>query len=199
MYDNEGLIGGSHSLTRIHVRRDLMGLEVVPDIFVAMDSGGQEPVLVRQYSFMAFARFYYNRICKSIDGDYESLPPPPIAMDPLSNSTLATALLSRSSVSNLITRCLPSQGDSADEGSGGNERVPRPEITPAHKARLLRQLHASVTPHQDPAVLPDIFEFRGKHADLYRATLEQEVKNKILWETQHGSAISVLRALKRVE
>ena len=38
MYDNEGLIAGSRSNTRIHVRRDLIGLEVAPDMFVAKDS-----------------------------------------------------------------------------------------------------------------------------------------------------------------
>ena len=76
-YDNEGLIMGPRSRTRIHVRRDLVQLEVEPDMLVAMESGGHQPVLVRQYSFMAFARFYYNRICKSIEGDYELLPPPP--------------------------------------------------------------------------------------------------------------------------
>ena len=118
---------------------------------------------------------------------------------PRGDPTLATAKASRPDVSVSNTRHSSSQMDSADDGSvsGGDRHIPRPEMNPAHKARLLRQLQASVTPHQDSTALPDIFGFRRQHANLYKETSDQKVKNEILWETQCGSAIAILHSLKK--
>jgi len=73
--NKEGLLRGSQNLTRIHVRKDLCGVDVQPEIFLAVAGQEARPVAVRQYSFKAFARFYYNRICTAVEGDYECLPP----------------------------------------------------------------------------------------------------------------------------
>jgi hypothetical protein len=73
------LIEGAQDLIRIHIRKDLDGLDVDGDLLVfkrpaAEGMGSQGPLVVRQYSYLAFGRFLYNRLCIEFEGDYEPLP-----------------------------------------------------------------------------------------------------------------------------
>jgi hypothetical protein len=73
------LAPGSRRLIRIHIRKDLDDFDVEPETSLAReprsDGTHRKPLCVRQYSYLAFARFFYNRLCRDTDGDYEPLPP----------------------------------------------------------------------------------------------------------------------------
>ena len=205
VFQEQVLIQGPKPLTRIHVRSDLVGLEVLPDTFVAIEGERHHPVEVRQYSFMAFARFFYNRICKAVDGDYEWLPAPPTAsishtgttsprspafrqLDPQSAVIRPPLIGPKSEVKTTSTECPSSRRDD----------IKTPDIRQELKVTLMSQLRVSVTPHRNPKVEPkDIFT-EGAWLSYVEA-VDQNAKNHVLWLAQLRGAVCALSALGRNE
>jgi len=201
VFEEQALIQGPKSLTRIHVRSDLSGLDVLPDSFVAIEGKNREPVVVRQYSFMAFARFYYNRICKAVDGDYDPLPAPPIASVPNAGPTSSENPATQRSDGRLATSGPPIVGPSSAAKLSAEAFLPsqhdamkKPKIVHELEATLMGQLWAAITPHQNPKIGPkDIFTDDDRLA--WTGAVDQHAKNQILWLAQLRSAVCALSAL----
>jgi hypothetical protein len=205
VFQEQVLIEGPKPITRIHVRSDLSGLDVLSDTFVAIEGEKRGAVVVRQYSFMAFARFYYNRICKAVDGDYDPLPAPLTASvldaGPTTFQNPATQQLD----GRLAIGGPPIVGPSSAVKLSAEASLPSlhdvittPKIMYESRATLMCQLWAAITPHQNPTIGPrEIFTDDDWLA--WTGAVDQHAKNQILWLAQLRSAVCALSALARKE
>jgi hypothetical protein len=160
-YDAQKLARGRRHCTRIHVRRDLSGLDVEPDALIKRDDKPKRrAVHVQQYSFLAFARFYYNRICSMIEGDYEPFP----ALVP----TTPSAIGSRSETGILPVNAAPAvpsgrrtlQSEErvamhTDEGGPASALI----NGPGSRAKLMRQLGRALAPCNLASRAPKVFDY----------------------------------------
>lgn len=192
---------GSNALTRIHVRSDLSGLDVQPDIYLTTGGPKRRRYAVRQYSFMAFARFYYNRICRHYKNYYLPLPAPTSTR--LASIVSNHDLASRGRVSDKPLPATMPAVDGLQDGANtaldgartiSNEDDERPEPGRQLDLQLMSRLHTSVTPLQTPTMKPDGIISEGEWL-RYTEAVDQHVRNRIMWLAQLRTAVNVLSTL----
>lgn len=104
---------------------------------------------IRQYSFLAFARFYYNRICSTIEGDYDPLPPLSTSKAPAASRSATMPAESPRSVLRTGER-MPRDRNVAKSVDGGGESSVLDRV-PETKEALMRQLRVALIPwHESP-------------------------------------------------
>jgi len=161
-YDAQKLARGRRHCTRIHVRRDLSGLDVEPEALIRRDDKPKrKAVHIQQYSFLAFARFYYNRICSMIEGGYEPLPPlSPTGSSVIDNRNEARVLPVEiaPAVSGSGIPTSQSKGHAAKDTVGARQ-TPFFNGGPEVKAKLMYQLRIALAPCDLATRAPKVFNY----------------------------------------
>jgi hypothetical protein len=204
--DERELFQGEQQQTRIHVRVDLRGLAVKPDVF---RGGKGRQLTAHQYSFMAFARFLYNRICMITEGHYESLPNLGVAAPPIPTPKLElTSSGSRSSFEEqpapvwMTPEAALAQVDPAEALVPLNpvEDTSQSDTRSRVKAKSMIRLHAAVTPLLTDSMEAEVLicccrEDRSR----YREAVGQDAKNIAQWKAQRRTASLTIGVLKKHE
>ena len=190
--------------TRINVRRDLSGLEVGPDTFPARQPRGTRNIVVaHQYSVLAFGRFFYNRICAHIAGDYESLPElerqeataPTSPLDDTISQEQTPAL--RMPLENALAPEDVAEALVATDGVGDDLQS---NVSTKAKAKAMTRLRAAVTPRLNKSQKTEILGSCPKHIrSCYRDAVEQDVKDAARWSAQIYVTRNIVGNLKSSE
>jgi hypothetical protein len=157
------LFMGHRQSIRIRISTGLSGLATEPRLQGPGDEGTR--FRAHQYSFLAFGRFFYNRICRCVDSDYPPLPASAIATaTPIPRQVISSSSSGLRHAAEPVLILTPldaatAENDDVGEASmrDGGEGVLLSETRSETKARLMNELRACVTPHQDPSVEPVIF------------------------------------------
>lgn len=187
---------GLADITRIRIRTDLEGLGVQPDHVV--NRGGWIK-RVRQYGFLAFGRWFYNRICSAIGGDYEVLPPPAFNKtsyaDGLERPTVPTRSLNDHTIPGraAASRSMPNHTAAGDRVA---TLRPPSETTAEALKRHMECLRLAATP-DDPSAEPEIFTTVPKDRSAYLSAVGQDAKDIILGLAKLRLAASALYGLEK--
>jgi hypothetical protein len=119
---------------------------------------------------MAFARFFYNRICLATEGDYEVLP------SSMTGISVTPTLVHASGSAGRTTQVLEETPDGMQmdthegEHINADDKVSEPPL-PISNTRVLALdiLRAAVTPDEDPSTIPKLLlsEFTTRLLDSY--------------------------------
>ena len=181
-YTEEELSLGSRRLTRIRVRADLSGFDVEADTKLTRKTAKIiKKIRVRQQSFLAFARFYYNRICSAIEGHYEPLP---------ALQTVPTALLDRSS--------LPTSDLNASGVIGSGMSYHRHPTDPSMSAELMEQLRVSVT-YFDASTAAEMIAHHASQRERFAQVPDVQSQYLFIIKLQIRMAMSALHYLNSNE
>jgi len=194
IYNEAELLGGSASSQRIHVRKDLSGFETLEDTKVDHDHGNKrKSVVIQQYSFMAFARFYYNRICSTIDGDYEKIPMSiESALPPVdAGNSLQPAMIEETGSAVGQARNDRIQIDLEDEQSS------HAETDAEARLKLMALFRVAITPHHLTSAIPEVFAYATKSLPAYVEAADPETKDFILERTQIRTVMFALLGLRK--
>lgn len=189
---------------RICVRKDLPGLEVGPDICPARKPGGnRRNIVAHQYSFLVFGRFFYNRVCAHIAGDYEPVPElrqadtfaPPSTRDDASFEKQQPAL-------DMLQEITVTQGDSAETlvVTDGVGDILQSTVSSKAKAKAMTRLRAAVTPRPTKSQKTEILgSCPGRIRSSYHDAVDQDVKDAAQWNAQRLVAAQMIGTLKVYE
>jgi hypothetical protein len=208
-YDEQQLVRGPRHLVRIRIRGDLSGFDIAPDAYVNDEEKNRKPVRIHQYSSLAFARFYYNRICSTIEGDYE--PPPEPKQEEITSATSPSDDASDGtetwSEEQLPAGCSPLETtrDGVDNGGAlmatdvADDSL-QSDTRSRGEAKTMTRLHAAVSPYLTESMEAEVLvccphEVRSR----YRETVEQDAKHKARWEAQRHVVRLMIGALKKHE
>ena len=151
---------------------------------------------------MGFAHVFYNRICSSIEGDYEPiLEMPTITSRPThDNSDIAATGLPAEDRLDTASFDIGTETDEVsnpDRLSNSRTRIPMDLDARAQKnVILMSRLCTAITPHQKPTVKPgNIFSDDGWRR--YVEAADKKAKDQMLWLAQMQSAVRILRELGR--
>lgn len=201
------LLEGSPHTIRICVRKSLLGLNVEPDAYVTSgDAQDQVSTRIHQYSFLAFARFYYNRICATMEGSYDRLPFPKSPALPSLDHTAPTSGPGYSSTMLAASvrndgRPAPSHihARSLDPIEGGGAPVLDTGPVTVTRARLMDRLRSIITADQHHLAESWISAFNAKDLPVYLAATSREAKDTVVELSQLDSAVSTLYRLNNHE
>ena len=194
---------GHRQSIRIRISTGLSGLATEPRLQGPGDEGTR--FRAHQYSFLAFGRFFYNRICRCVDSDYPPLPASAIATaTPIPRQVISSSSSGLRHAAEPVLILTPldaatAENDDVGEASmrDGGEGVLLSETRSETKARLMNELRACVTPHQDPSVEPVIFTLTTRNRPHYLAAPDQAGKDQVLWTTQLRTSTFILHLLRR--
>jgi hypothetical protein len=197
---------GPRDMHRIHIRGDFEKFQVGAGL-IGLDAAlnpRKTPLVVEQYSFMAFARFYYNRICSTIEGAYEALP------IPLAVTLIQAASATTDDKSSHRSPMSRDRRESSGEGSNESRfehpqsdhpegRDPsRSETGPQCRARSMALFRSAITPHHESAV-PEVFAHAVKTLPAYIEATEQHDKDRILERARIRTVMFALNGLQKHE
>lgn len=181
-YTEEELSLGSRRLTRIRVRADLCGFDAEADTKLTRETAKKsKKILVQQQSFLAFARFYYNRICSAIEGDYELLP---------ALQTVPTASLDRPT--------LPTSDLDTPDVAGSEMDFHSDPTNASPSAKLVEQLRVAVT-YFDASTAPEMIAHHASHRERIMEVPDVQTQYQIIIKLQIKMAMSALHYLESNE
>jgi hypothetical protein len=190
----EQLLMGKEQALRIRIRTHLKGFEILPDrtiIRLGRNLG------VCQCSFLAFGRWFYNRICSVIEGDYERLPSLEVATGEPGVSSLEQLDLVWFSVEAALAQINGSgSGPTSETGNDTRNAAIRPQTA----ENMMCRLCDSLTPRVDlkPESRSIVFS-RREDQSKYDAAVGQAAKDQAWWSAQIYTARQVVGTLKSKE
>ena len=191
---------------RISIRDDLPGFDIAPDTYIRNEEKDRKPIRIHQYSFLAFARFYYNRICASIEGDYKFLPGLRVAAA-RSSSGFGNAPGESSQKRSLrpvrsTHENTPAQTDRTGSPATTSvlEDTSRLKARSKTRANLMRRLCSAVSPQPNETSRSEILlRCDPEDRSRYEEALGQNARDSALWMAQTTVARMAVGCLKGQE